>query len=425
MSAGGRRPGRAMARAVLGGGALASLLPLPLAGYLALVTAAAWRAKRAGHHRTTPRPEPSTRFVVLIPAHDEERLIGDALESLRRLDYPAELVQVHVVADHCSDGTVAIARAAGATVHEHVDPLPRGKGPALQWALGRLSGDGIDAVVVLDADSVVDRGFLAALDARLAEGGLVFQAHYAVRDASSTSQTELRSLALALRHYVRPLGRAALGASCGLYGNGMAFARPVLERVAWSDHLTEDLELQAELLLAGIPVGFVPDARLHAEMPATLAQAQSQNERWERGRIELVARFVPRLLRAASGAGSRRERLALVDTAVDLAVPPLSVLAAACTAATGWCLVTAGVLRSRSSRQALAAAVLMTAAVGFHVVAGVRIAETGPIGVRQLVAAPRAVVWKVELWVRMLLRRQGTGWVRTARNEALPPGTDD
>ena len=85
---------------------------------------------------------PSTSFTILVPAHDEELLVADTVDHLMALDYPRELFDVHVVADHCGDATAEIARDHGATVLENVDPDVRGKGPAL--ALGvrspRLGG---------------------------------------------------------------------------------------------------------------------------------------------------------------------------------------------------------------------------------------------------------------------------------------------
>ena len=128
------------------------------------------------------------------------------------------------------------------------------------------------------------------------------QGQYRVRDPGASTAAALRSAALALRHHLRPLGRTALGGSCGLFGNGMAFRAEVLRARAWTDHLTEDIELQMELLLEGVLVAYAPDAVVEAEMPTTLEGARTQNERWERGRIELARRYVPRLVGARPGA---------------------------------------------------------------------------------------------------------------------------
>ena len=136
------------------------------AAYLGALTARAWWALRRGEHRTTVQSEPSTRFAVLIPAHDEELLIGDTLRSLERQRYPEALYAVHVVADHCGDDTASVVRSHRAEVHELNTQEGGGKGPALAWLLDRLNsrGEEFDAVAVVDADTLVDERFLAVMD---------------------------------------------------------------------------------------------------------------------------------------------------------------------------------------------------------------------------------------------------------------------
>ena len=151
-------------------------------GYLTILTAAAWWGLR--RRRPGAAGAPRHRIAVLVPAHDEERLIGATLDSLRAMDYPPELFAVHVVADNCADGTADVVRARGFDVHERHDTAAPGKGPALQWLMARLDQQGAthDAVAFVDADTVADPGFLRAVDRALSAGHVVVQGHYAVRD---------------------------------------------------------------------------------------------------------------------------------------------------------------------------------------------------------------------------------------------------
>src|SRR5262249_17418058 len=151
--------------------------------YHGLITAFAWRAKRLGRTTTLLAPAPRHRFAVLVAAHDEQALIGATIDSLRQVDYPRSLVDVHVVADNCTDATVTIARAHGAEVHEHVAPGAGGKGPALSWLLGRLleSGEEYDAFVLVDADTTMSRNFLQVMDSKLRGGAQAVQSYYAAR----------------------------------------------------------------------------------------------------------------------------------------------------------------------------------------------------------------------------------------------------
>ncbi|MGE3328614.1 MAG: glycosyltransferase family 2 protein, partial [Acidimicrobiia bacterium] len=266
----------------------AAQLPLHLANaaiaaYLTTLTALAWRAQRA--HRSVPtRTEPTTRFAVLVPAHNESSLIAETVSKLRLLDYPTDLFAVHVVADNCTDATAALATEAGAITHERFGNP--GKGPALEWLVGRVLSDkpNVDAFVIVDADSVLNGSFLQVMDVRLRAGDRVIQAYYGVKEPEASVAVATRYAALAARHYLRPAARDLLNGSVGLFGNGMVFAADVLRGRALTGHLTEDIELHINLVLSGERVAFAGDAQVTAEMPVGLDAAQSQNERWERGR---------------------------------------------------------------------------------------------------------------------------------------------
>jgi 1,2-diacylglycerol 3-beta-glucosyltransferase len=398
-----------------------SMVLTALVGYLSLVTAAAWRAKRAGATHTQFRATPSHHFLILMPAHNEERVIGEALASLHELDYPSSLFGFHVVADNCTDATVKIAESGGAEVHERNAPDDGGKGPALRWLLQRLweRNEPHDAVVIVDADTTVSPDFLRVMDARLADGADVVQAFYSVRDPTASPVTSLRFAALAVRHYLRPLGRTWLGGGCGLYGNGMVFRSDVLRRRTFSNHLTEDIELQLHLLLDGTRVTFAPDAVVEAEMPDTAEGSRTQHERWERGRIEMARRFVPTLIgRAARGGPAGR--LAYADAALDQLVPPFSVMAAATMASLTGALLRAWLFPSRRSRRGVLMALATATAQGVYVLSGLRMVNSPPSVYRSLLGAPRLVVWKLRLWLRMIVAPGDVAWVRTARNAEGP-----
>jgi len=230
----------------------------------------------------------------------------------------------------------------------------------------------------------------------------------------------MRSAALAVRHYLRPLGRTALGASCGLYGNGMVFRSEVLRGYRWTDHLTEDAELQMELLVRGQLVDFAPDAVIEAEMPHTLDAARTQNERWELGRAQIARRFVPTLARrAVSPAASHR--VACADAVADHLVPPLSVVAAAAVGAASLGQAARWLSPARATRRVASLGVVTCLALGAHVLSALRMVGAPRSVYLALLQAPRMVMWKVALWVRVLARPAEVRWVRTARN---PDGVD-
>ncbi len=389
-----------------------------LNSYLAALTVAAYVRRGSGRPRPTSGSAPGRRFAVLIPAHDEAGIIGSTIDSIVGQRYPTDLLRVHVVADNCTDATAEIAREHGAEVHERFDGSAPGKGPALGWLVRQLEerGDQSDAIVIIDADTTMALDFLEVVDAAFADGVSAWQAYYKVRDPEVSASTALRQAALALRHYVRPLGRNAFGGSSGLFGNGMIFRTELLRRRQFSAHLTEDVEFQLELLLDGELVTFVPDAVVEAEMPTTFTAARTQNERWELGRLQLARRFLPELVGRAFRPGGRR-RAAYLDAALDQSVPPLSVLAVGTSALAVAATVLPRARGSRLGRAGTALAWVSVLGLAFHVIAGLRLARVPRAVYLALLQAPRLVAWKLALWLRVLVRPSGVSWKRTERND--------
>ena len=404
---------------------LVQIILAGLSGYLLLLTAAAWRASRQTASNTQG---PQNRFLILVPAHNEERLLPELLTNLSRLAYPPALYTIHVVADNCTDKTAVIPRQHGAVVHERFNESQQGKGFALQWLLQRLwqAGEPHDAVVILDADSIVSPNFLHVMDAHLARGERVIQSYYAVRNPEQSWSVSLRYVALAVLHYLRPLGRMVLGGSTGLKGNGMVFAAAILKQHEWSESVTEDIEFHMALILAGERVTFAHDAVVEAEMPQTLAGSNTQNTRWEQGRLQMARAYVPALLRESWRVlrkGGYGRAYLLFDAAMEHIIPPFSIL----TGLSGLSLATAVMLffvtrdaslvngRLGQLNLILGTAVILAQII--YIFYGLHLVRAPKKIYQALLYAPVLVAWKIWLYMRIILGRGQQGWVRTARNE--------
>lgn len=384
-------------------------LPLLVAsGYLALLALLA-RRERAGESASAS--ESHLKFDVVVPAHDEEAGIAATIESLRRVDYPAHLFRVLVVADNCTDSTAEAAAAAGAIVLQRRSETERGKGYALRFAFEHSVKAGFaDAVVVVDADTVVSANLLRAFAVRLAAGAVAVQAHYTVRNPDTSWRTRLMAIAFALFHLLRSSGRERLGVSCGLRGNGMCFSTPLLTELphdAFS--VVEDVEYGIRLGLAGRRVCFAAEARVEGEMASAEAASRSQRLRWERGRRALAREYGPRLVLRAL----RERSLLLLDLALDVLIPPLSTLVLA---AALWTVSSAALsLAAGEVGVSLWLSLACDAGLVGYVLEGWWLSRTGLAGLRDLAFAPAFVIWKVGL---MLERSPGPpqDWVRTARD---------
>jgi 1,2-diacylglycerol 3-beta-glucosyltransferase len=350
---------------------------------------------------------PATRFALLVPAHNEEAVIGALFESLRAQTYPVALTQVHVVADHCSDATAALAREAGAFVYERQAEGERGKGYALRWLLAHVetAGHSSDASLFIDADCTLSPNFLSAMDARLQAGEHVLQSQYRVQNSQEAWAAGLRSVAFALYNHLRPLGRQTLGWSCGLKGTGMCFRQAVIKQFGWNKFsLTEDMDYHSDLIAAGLRVAYVPEAILASAMPTSLKQARAQQVRWEQGRLFLARRQAPRLLWKAL----RTRNSSLLDAALEILTPPLSALAGLVVV----CAVSALLL---SSLLGLGLAVFLLTGLGAHVFVGLRLARLSRAAYRSLLFAPVFILWKFWVYLVALLPARERRWVRTSR----------
>jgi cellulose synthase/poly-beta-1,6-N-acetylglucosamine synthase-like glycosyltransferase len=309
------------------------------------------------------------------------------------------------VADNCSDETAAVATKAGAEVVTREDRRHRGKGHALRFGLDRLRECPPQHVVVVDADCHTEPGTLDALAFASAESSLPVQACYSMRQGAGSA---LSRFAFLVKNHVRPLGLQRLGLPCQLTGSGMAFPWALIDRVRPSaESVVEDMQLGADLALAGHPPVYVPEARVTSALPQNRRAASAQRRRWEHGHIDTLLRMGPRLLIA----GLRERRLDVVALAADLCVPPLALLAmlelALWSAALGAWLAGAGLLPLAFSSVALAlgafAILLAWLRHGRAVISG-----------RELLRAPFYVAAKLPLYLGFLWRRQ-RDWVRTER----------
>jgi 1,2-diacylglycerol 3-beta-glucosyltransferase len=382
--------------------ALASVYLLVLA-----VAAFFYRGYRPRHGRRT---RPAGSIAVLVPAHNERRLIGRCVKALLGQTFDRERYRVFVIADNCTDDTAERAAAAGADVLVRNDPTARGKGHALRWAIERVTTrrPPPDAIVVVDADSVADPRFLETL-VRPFEGGADVVQGESLLVADGSSPTVLRAAAFLLVNRVRAAGRAVVGLPCNLYGNGMLFSRDVLAAQPWNAYTSaEDVEYFVRLRLAGVAPEFAGGAILQSPAAPNPDAALEQQLRWEGGKLHLARTETARIVAAAV----RERRPSLFMTVVELVMPPLGFLAgaAALGAAATVLLAWGGVL----SAWAVLPWLVALAALPMFVVIGLRAGRAPAAVYRSLAAAPLLVARKL-VRIRRLARFSADTWVRTER----------
>jgi cellulose synthase/poly-beta-1,6-N-acetylglucosamine synthase-like glycosyltransferase len=233
------------------------------------------------------------RFLVLIPAHNEASVIGGALEAifadLRARDH------VLVVADRCTDDTAAIARRFGASALERGPDEEPGRAAARQAGLEHARALEWDAVMMLDADSVIAPGYFDACERALARGADAVQAR-SEGTKGRTLATEAALAAFALQGITLPRGRDRLGLSVRLRGTGMAIRRSLALAHRFRAPASEDLHFTLDLVMSGSRCRHVDGARLHSEGASRWDTFGGQKVRYEAGRMAAARAYVPRLL---------------------------------------------------------------------------------------------------------------------------------
>jgi GTP:adenosylcobinamide-phosphate guanylyltransferase len=370
------------------------LATLPLTLELLVLSVAAIFPARNPRRRTTP----VFRLAVVVPAHNEEKLIGTCVRSLLAdRDTP---VEVFVVAHNCTDRTASIAAQSGARVL----PLTGqgGKGLALDHGFRHALSLGADAALVIDADSVVSKNLLAEVAASIRGGAEAVQTRYQVANVDANFRTRLAALALVGMNVVRPRGRSRLGHSCGIFGNGFALSARTLQRVPYTaNSLVEDLEYHLRLVNAGITVEFLNHATVFGEMPEKSTGAATQRARWEGGRKLMRREWTLRLLRSVL-----RGRRRMIEPLLDLLALPLATQTAL--------LVLAAVLPVLWLRLYAA---LGLAASALYILVAASLSPDPAGSVRALAAAPGYLFWKLLMIPRTrLAARKDATWIRTQRN---------
>lgn len=347
------------------------------------------------------------RTAVLMPAHNEAAGIGAAIATiLPQLQAGDRLL---VVADNCTDDTAAVAFAAGAEVVERRDPNHRGKGYALDFGLRHLAKNPPAVVVIADADCWMNPGALSDIASLSAATHRPVQAVYLMETPLRPSAASaVSSLAFLVKNQVRLLGLSRLGLPSLLTGTGMAFPWDVIQQVSLaSGNIVEDMQLGLDLAIADHPPLFCSTAYVMGLLPARRTAADQQRTRWEHGHLHTLMTQVPRLL----GEALRRGRVDLLAIALDLAVPPLSLLVML------WAVVLgiAAIALLLGASPLPAALLLAQGCLLLGAISGAWVRfGTELIPAHALLSIPLYVLRKIPRYFGFFTNRQ-TQWIRTER----------
>lgn len=223
------------------------------------------------------------RFIIALPANNEESVIANLIKSLQMQDYDKSLYDIYVIADNCTDGTANVARENGAIVYERFDEDKKTKGYALNWFLDKMKDkkDDYDALLVFDADNVVDKNFLNVMNKKLCQGEVLVQGYRDIKNPTDTWVSGGYAIFYWTMNRLYHLARYNMGLSPLINGTAFMVKWDILIDEGWNTKtLTEDIEFALINISKGVKLGWAKDAIVYDEQPLTFKQSWKQRERW-------------------------------------------------------------------------------------------------------------------------------------------------
>ena len=239
------------------------------------------------------------KYAIIVAARNERTVIGNLIDSIKRQNYPEDMLDIFVVADNCTDDTAAIAREMGAICYERFDNEHRTKGYALQYLVECIRRDyGIDAYegyILFDADNLLAPDYLEQMNNAFDAGEKIITSYRNTKNfgdnwiAASYGVHWLRTV----RNEHRP--RSLFHLATRIQGTGFLFAHELIEN-GWNwVSLTEDRAFCADAVAKGYKISYNHDAIFYDEQPVSLRIAMRQRIRWAKGHLQAFGEIGPKL----------------------------------------------------------------------------------------------------------------------------------
>lgn len=233
--------------------------------------------------------EKNHKYAILIPARNEEAVIGNLIKSIKKQKYPQELLTIFVVADNCTDETAEVARQHGAICYERFNDQDRTKGFALQFLFENIKKDyGIEAFegyFIFDSDNLLKKDYIARMNDAFDSGEKIITSYRNTKNFDENWVASTYAL-----HWLRSIRqnhriRSFLHLATNIQGTGFLFANELV-RDGWNyTSLTEDRAFTADAVAHGYQISYNDAAVFYDEQPISMKIALRQRMRWAKGHL--------------------------------------------------------------------------------------------------------------------------------------------
>jgi cellulose synthase/poly-beta-1,6-N-acetylglucosamine synthase-like glycosyltransferase len=242
----------------------------------------------------------------LIPAHNEERVIGRILQGMTKLTYPKDKMQVIVIDDASADNTGKIAEGY-AKSHNYIEVIHRnqgeggkGKASALNAGLNQSQGE---IIFCFDADYYPQRDIIEKLVAEFTDPKVgAVQGRVTVLNEPQNVVTRLVALERIGGYRVDQQARDSLGLISQFGGTVGGFRRGLLQSLnGWDESiLAEDTDLTFRVYLAGYKIRYVNDAECYEEAVENWWDYWKQRYRWAKGHMQCAFKHSLKVLKSSN-----------------------------------------------------------------------------------------------------------------------------
>ena len=240
--------------------------------------------------RIFPKAKKNHKYAIVIAARNEEKVIGNLLDSINKQDYPKKLITTFVVCDNCIDNTKKVAKEHGAICYERFDEKKKTKGYALQFLFNQIKKDyGIDyfeGYFVFDADNLLSKDYVTRMNEAFDTGEKIITSYRNTKNfdenwiSANYAIHWLRSIRTAHR------ARSILRLATNIQGTGFLFSNELV-RNGWKyTSLTEDRAFTADAVKEGYRISYNDKAVFYDEQPVNLKIALRQRLRWSKGHLQ-------------------------------------------------------------------------------------------------------------------------------------------
>ncbi len=237
------------------------------------------------------------KFGILIACRNEEQVIGELIDSIKKNDYDKKYYDIIVIPNNCTDHTKERALECGAKIID-VDIPTKTKGEVLKYTFNKLKDSDYDAYIIIDADNLLHENFLSKMNEALNSGFLVAQGFRDAKNPSDNWITGSYAMFYYIQNFFFNKARMSLNASAAINGTGFCVAKKIIDELGFNTKtLTEDSEFTGICAINNIQVGFVKDAITYDEHPLKFKDSWHQRKRWTTGTISCLKLYAKDLLK--------------------------------------------------------------------------------------------------------------------------------